>query len=56
MTYLVAADLPAEPAGARFRALLARPRILQLPARITDSRRCRPRLRASRRCISRVPP
>ena len=31
MTYLVAADLPAEPAGARFRALLARPPILQLP-------------------------
>ncbi|HEX4262324.1 MAG TPA: methylisocitrate lyase, partial [Acetobacteraceae bacterium] len=31
MTYLVAADLPAEPAGARFRALLGRPGILQLP-------------------------
>ena len=26
MTYLVAADLPAEPAGERFRALLARGR------------------------------
>jgi methylisocitrate lyase len=31
MTYLVAADLPTEPAGTRFRALLARPGILQLP-------------------------
>jgi len=31
MTYLVAADLPAEPAGERFRALLARPGILQMP-------------------------
>ena len=31
MPYLVAADLPTEPAGARFRALLGRPGILQLP-------------------------
>src|SRR5215470_7197481 len=31
MTYLVAADLPRESAGARFRALLKRPGILQLP-------------------------
>ena len=31
MTYLVADDLPAEPAGARFRALLERPAILQMP-------------------------
>lgn len=31
MTYLVAADLPAAPAGERFRALLARPGILQVP-------------------------
>ncbi|MGH7152754.1 MAG: methylisocitrate lyase, partial [Acetobacteraceae bacterium] len=31
MTYLVAADLPIEPAGARLRALLARPGILQMP-------------------------
>lgn len=31
MTYLVAADLPNEPAGIRFRALLERPQILQLP-------------------------
>src|SRR6185437_15270021 len=31
MTYLVAADLPTEAAGRRFRALLARPDILQLP-------------------------
>ncbi len=31
MTYLVAAELPAEPAGARFRALLGRPGILQMP-------------------------
>jgi methylisocitrate lyase len=31
MTYLVAADLPSTPAGERFRALLARPGILQLP-------------------------
>jgi methylisocitrate lyase len=31
MTYLVAADLPSAPAGERFRALLARPGILQLP-------------------------
>ena len=31
MTYLVAADLPAAPAGDRFRALLARPGILQMP-------------------------
>ncbi|HVB67523.1 MAG TPA: methylisocitrate lyase [Acetobacteraceae bacterium] len=31
MTYLVAADLPTAPAGERFRALLARPGILQLP-------------------------
>ncbi|WP_020175142.1 methylisocitrate lyase [Methyloferula stellata] len=31
MTYLVAADLPDQPAGVRFRALLARPQILQLP-------------------------
>lgn len=31
MPYLVAADLPKEPAGDRFRALLDRPRILQIP-------------------------
>ncbi|MGH7041115.1 MAG: methylisocitrate lyase [Acetobacteraceae bacterium] len=31
MTYLVAADLPTAPAGDRFRALLMRPGILQLP-------------------------
>ena len=31
MTYLVAADLPSAPAGERFRALLARPGILQMP-------------------------
>jgi methylisocitrate lyase len=31
MTYLIASDLPAAPAGERFRALLARPGILQLP-------------------------
>jgi len=31
MTYLVADDLPAAPAGDRFRALLARSGILQLP-------------------------
>src|SRR4051794_24436666 len=31
MTYLVADDLPTVPAGERFRALLARPGILQLP-------------------------
>jgi methylisocitrate lyase len=31
MTYLVAADLPISPAGERFRALLGRPGILQLP-------------------------
>ncbi|MBO0709847.1 MAG: methylisocitrate lyase [Acetobacteraceae bacterium] len=31
MTYLVAADLPTTPAGERFRALLARPTILQMP-------------------------
>ena len=31
MTYLVADDLPREAPGARFRALLARPGILQLP-------------------------
>ena len=31
MTYLIAADLQAAPAGERFRALLARPEILQLP-------------------------
>ncbi len=31
MTYLVAADLPSEAAGARFRALLGRAGILQLP-------------------------
>ena len=31
MTYLVAADLPTEPAGTRFRALLAQPGIVQLP-------------------------
>ena len=31
MPYLVASDLPTEPAGARFRALLNRPEILQLP-------------------------
>jgi len=31
MTYLVAADLPTEPAGARFRALLNRPGILGMP-------------------------
>ena len=31
MTYLVAADLPREPAGDRLRALLARPGILQMP-------------------------
>jgi methylisocitrate lyase len=31
MTYLIGADLPAEPAGTRFRALLARDAILRLP-------------------------
>ncbi len=31
MPYLVAADLPAQSAGQRFRALLERPGILQLP-------------------------
>lgn len=31
MTYLVAADMPTAPAGERFRTLLARPGILQLP-------------------------
>lgn len=31
MPYLVAADLPAEPAGIRFRALLERPQILRMP-------------------------
>jgi methylisocitrate lyase len=31
MPYLVAADLPAQSAGARFRALLGRPGILQMP-------------------------
>ena len=31
MPYLVAADLPTAPAGQRFRALLGRPGILQLP-------------------------
>ncbi len=31
MTYLVAADLPTDPAGERFRALLARPGILRMP-------------------------
>jgi len=31
MPYLVAADLPAEPAGLRFRALLDRPQILRMP-------------------------
>ena len=31
MTYLVATDLPDAPAGERFRALLARPGILQMP-------------------------
>lgn len=31
MPYLVAAELPAEPAGTRFRALLERPQILRMP-------------------------
>ena len=31
MPYLVAADLPTSPAGQRFRALLDRPGILQMP-------------------------
>src|SRR3984885_1134391 len=31
MTYLLAAKLPIEPAGERFRALLSRPGILQMP-------------------------
>ncbi len=31
MPYLVAADLPAEPAGVRFRTLLERPQILRMP-------------------------
>lgn len=31
MPYLVAADLPAEPAGTRFRTLLDRPQILRMP-------------------------
>ena len=31
MTYLIAADLPEKSAGTRFRDLLARPGILQLP-------------------------
>ncbi len=33
MTYLVAADLPDQPAGTRFRALLERPHILQTAGR-----------------------
>ncbi len=31
MPYLVAADMPSEPAGVRFRALLERPQILRMP-------------------------
>jgi methylisocitrate lyase len=31
MPYLVAADLPTVPAGQRFRAMLERPGILQMP-------------------------
>ena len=31
MTYLIGGELPAEPAGTRFRALLAQPGILQMP-------------------------
>ncbi|MBV9735554.1 MAG: methylisocitrate lyase, partial [Acidisphaera sp.] len=31
MTYLIGAELPAAPAGERFRALLRRERILRLP-------------------------
>ncbi len=31
MPYLVAADLPTEPAGARFAKLLERPQILRMP-------------------------
>ena len=31
MPYLVAADLPADPAGSRFRTLLDRPQILRMP-------------------------
>jgi len=31
MTYLLASDLPRESAGRRFRALMERPEILQLP-------------------------
>src|SRR5207237_10050360 len=31
MTFLVGSELPKQPAGERFRALLARPQILQIP-------------------------
>jgi len=40
MPYLVGADVPAIPAGERFRALLARPQILQLPGAHTGMAAC----------------
>src|ERR1051325_3355947 len=40
MPYLVGADVPAIPAGERFRALLTRPQILQLPGAHTGMAAC----------------
>src|SRR5215467_151928 len=40
MPYLVGADVPAIPAGERFRSLLARPQILQLPGAHTGMAAC----------------
>ena len=48
MTYLIAADLPDLPAGRRFRELLARPEILQIPAPTTVKPHCNRRRQDSR--------
>jgi hypothetical protein len=50
MTYLIAADLPTTSAGARFRAMLDRPEILQIPGAhngLAANRRVMPGLRLS---------
>ena len=53
MTYLVADDLPTAPAGERFRALLARPGIVQLPgAHNGQAGLAGESRRGSRACIS----
>ena len=56
MTYLVADDLPPGNAGDRFRALLERPEILQMPGTHNGRPPCRHAPPASRRSTCPAPP